>query len=72
MKNFLHHLEYEESGLGVEDVKKIMEEKKVFYDHGADKKQKKWNAGASLIKENENSLPDYITLNKEKFKNWLD
>jgi len=72
MKNFLHHLEYEESGLGVEDVKKIMEEKKVFYDHGADKKQKKWNAGASLIKENDNSLPDYITLNKEKFKNWLD
>ena len=72
MKNFLHHLEYEESGLGVEDVKKIMEEKKVFYDHSADKKQKKWNTGASLIKENDNSLPDYITLNKEKFKNWLD
>jgi len=72
MKNFLHHLEYEESGLGVEDVKKIMEEKKVFYDHSADKKQKKWNAGANLIKENDSSLPDYIILNKEKFKNWLD
>ena len=72
MKNFLHHLEYEESGLGVEDVKKIMEEKKVFYDHSADKKQKKLNAGANLIKENDSSLPDYIILNKEKFKNWLD
>mgnify|MGYP000871659607 FL=1 len=72
MKNFLHHLEYEESGLGVKDVKKIMEEKKVFYDHSADKKQKKWNAGANLIKENDSSLPDYIILNKEKFKNWLD
>ena len=72
MKNFLHHLEYEESGLGVKDVKKIMEEKKVFYDHSADKKQKKLNAGANLIKENDSSLPDYIILNKEKFKNWLD
>ena len=30
MKNFLHHLEYEESGLGVEDVKKIISEKKSF------------------------------------------
>lgn len=28
MKNFLHHLEYEESGLGVEEVKKIISEKK--------------------------------------------
>ena len=26
MKNFLHHLEYEESGLRIEDVKKIVEE----------------------------------------------
>ena len=33
MKNFLHHLEYEESGLGVEDVKKIISEKKIFYNH---------------------------------------
>jgi beta-1,4-mannosyl-glycoprotein beta-1,4-N-acetylglucosaminyltransferase len=72
MKNFLHHLEYEESGLKVNDVRKIMNEKKVFYDHAADKKQRKWNANISLKKENDNSLPEYITNNKEKFKNWLD
>ena len=30
MKNFLHHLEYEFSGLNVEDVKRIIAEKKVF------------------------------------------
>ena len=72
MKNFLHHLEYEESGLGVEDVRKIVAEKKVFYDHGADKKQKKWNANSKLIKEEDQFLPNYITLNKIKFKEWLD
>ena len=72
MKNFLHHLEYEESGLQVNDVKKIMNEKKVFYDHATDKKQRKWNANIRLKKENDNSLPEYITNNKEKFKNWLD
>jgi len=72
MKNFLHHLEYEESGLGVEDVKKIVAEKKVFYDHNADKKQKKWNASSQLIKEVDQFLPDYITFNKIKFKDWID
>ena len=72
MKNFLHHLEYEESGLGVEDVKKIISEKKVFYDHQADKKEKKWGAEINLVKENDYNLPKYIVKNKEKFNNWLD
>ena len=72
MKNFLHHLEYEESGLGVEDVRKIILEKKVFYDHQADKKEKKWGAEINLVKENDQNLPKYIVQNKEKFNSWLD
>ena len=72
MKNFLHHLEYEESGLNVLDVKKIIEEKKVFYDHNADKKEKKWDAKIKLVKEDNKFLPSYITQNKEKFNDWFD
>ena len=72
MKNFLHHLEYEESGLNVEDVKKIISEKKVFYNHKADKKEKKWNAEVKLIREDEKFLPEYIISNKSFFKEWLD
>ena len=72
MKNFLHHLEYEESGLNVKDVEKIIADKKVFYDHNADKREKKWNANVSLEKESEQYLPDYIVKNKMKFKDWLD
>ena len=72
MKNFLHHLEYEESGLNADDVKKIIEQKKVFYDHSADKREKKWNAQINLSRESDNFLPDYIIRNKLKFKNWLD
>ena len=72
MKNFLHHLEYEESGLDVDEIKKIISEKKVFYDHGADKRDKKWGAENKLVRENESSLPEYIRANKEKFKNWID
>ena len=72
MKNFLHHLEYEESGLGVEDVKKIISEKKIFYNHFADKKEKKWGAKISLEREDEQYLPKYIIDNKFKFSEWLD
>ena len=42
MKKFSSSLlEYEESGLGVDDVKKIILEKKVFYNHKADKRDLK-------------------------------
>ena len=72
MKNFLHHLEYEESGLGIQDVKKIISEKKVFYNHQADKKEKKWNVKIDLTREIDFNLPKYITKNKIRFKDWLD
>jgi len=54
------------------DVKKIISEKKVFYNHKADKKENKWNAAIILKKEDENLLPSYIMNNKIKFKDWLD
>ena len=72
MKNFLHHLEYEESGLGVEEIRKIISEKKVFYDHNADKRDKKWSAEIILVKESDQHLPNYIIENKEKYTDWLD
>ena len=72
MKNYLHHLEYEESGLKIEDVEKIISEKRVIYDLGADKRSKKWNSSTNLITEDEKFLPEYIKDNKKKFFNWLD
>ena len=72
MKNFLHHLEYEESGLGIEEVKKIISEKKIFYDHNADKRDKKWGAETRLVKVDEKFLPKYIIENKSKYRDWLD
>ena len=72
MKNFLHHLEYEESGLGVEEIRKIISEKKVFYDHNADKRDKKWSAEIILVKESDQHLPNYIIENKAKYTDWLD
>jgi len=72
MKTFLHHLEYEESGMGVKDIEKNILEKNVFYNHFADKKSKKLTYQTKLEKIDLNMLPDFITLNKEKFNQWID
>lgn len=72
MRNYLHHLEYEESGLSLENIKKIISEKKAIYDHKVDKRGKKWNSSIKLDKEDDFQLPDYIKKNKLLFKNWMD
>ncbi len=73
MKNFGHHDEFDISGITLEDVKKKMEEKKVFYNHFADKgSPNKWNYDYELKKADLEILPNYLKNNKEKYKNWLD
>ena len=72
MKNYLHHLEYEESGINLSDIKKIISEKKIIYDHSVDKRGKKWNSAETLFIDNEKNIPSYISKNKVKFKNWLE
>ena len=47
-------------------------EKKVFYNHKADKRERKWNVETNLKKEIDKNLPDYVLNNREKFSDWLD
>ena len=70
--NFLHHQEFEYSGLKLNDVKKIMNEKKILYDHEADQRDYKFNASKKLTKVSINEMPDYIAENREKYSIWLD
>ena len=72
MKNYLHHLEYEESGLGVENIKKIIAEKKVLYDHNVDKRGKKWGSSIKLSLIDDLQLPEYIIKNKSILSDWID
>ena len=72
LKNYLHHLEYEESGLNESKIKKIISEKKIIYDHSVDKRGKKWNSSIKLIKEEDKNLPNYIVKNLSKFKDWIE
>tara|TARA_Y100000591_G_scaffold239261_1_gene209897 strand:+ start:198 stop:1079 length:882 start_codon:yes stop_codon:yes gene_type:complete len=71
MKNFLHHFEYENSGLGVEDIEKLIKERKPLYDYSVDQRKKKWATSSELVKINLDLLPNYILENEEKYKDWL-
>jgi len=70
--NFAHHFEYEESGLNLNDLKKLILEKRVMYDHNVDQKSYKWSGKSKLVKISSSKLPEYVSLNKYKYKNWLD
>ena len=70
--NFLHHLEYEESNLKIEDLEKMIKERKISYNHSMDKKGNKWNSSISLKKVGDEFLPNYLNKNKSKYKIWFD
>jgi len=71
MKNFLHHYEYEQSGLGITDIKNLINKKKALYNYGVDQRKEKWSSNIDLVKVNLDLLPKYIIDNKKKFEDWL-
>jgi beta-1,4-mannosyl-glycoprotein beta-1,4-N-acetylglucosaminyltransferase len=73
MRAFSHHLEYEESGYNPNRLKELIQNKKVLYNHAADKKDdNKWQEGVSLQTVSLEELPDYINDNKVMFAGWID
>ena len=70
--NFAHHYEYEESGLQLDDIKKLIKEKRVMYDHNVDQKGYKWSGKSILKKIDVRFLPKHISSNMNKYSNWLD
>ena len=72
LSNFLHHLEYEKSNTNLKDLKDLISQKKVLYDHDTDKKKEKWKSAISLIKVNDAELPEYLINNKSKYIKFFD
>ena len=70
--NFAHHYEYEESGLNIDNLKKLISEKRVMYDHNIDQKGYKWSGKSTLKNIDVKLLPEHVSANIEKFSNWLD
>ena len=70
--NFAHHYEFQQSGLKIDDIRKMIADKRVLYDHSIDQKGYKWSGKSTLKKIENKILPEYINLNLQKYKNWLD
>ena len=70
--NFAHHYEFEQSGLTTDDINKLINEKRVMYDHNVDQRGYKWS-GKSILKNIQlDLLPHYIRKNAKSLKEWLD
>jgi len=72
LKNFVHYKDFESSGMNIDDLKKIIEEKKVMYSHTLDKSKNKWGGGEKLQKLKLDELPKHIKKNYNIYKQWLD
>ena len=70
--NFLHHQDFEYSGLKLKDVEDMVKNKKVLYDHNVDQRNYKWSGITTLKNVSISELPDYLNKNKEKYSEWLD
>jgi len=72
MKNFGHHDEFEQSGLTIDDIAQKIKDRKIFYNHFADKEnQNKWKSEDLLKIIDSKLLPEYLFKNFNKFDNWL-
>ena len=70
--NFLHHQDFEYSKLKLEDVRRIVKNKKILYDYNVDQRDYKWGSSKSLTKIPLYEMPEYINKNKEKYDKWLE
>ena len=72
LKSYLHHREYDLNPLGIEKIKKMINEKKTIYNLKTDMRSNKFDGGNELKKIDLDLLPSYISNNKNKFSDWID
>ena len=72
LRSYLHHREFDEQPLSVEEIDKIIKNKQAIYDLKVDKTVNKIGNGSMLEKFELNRLPDYIKMNQVNLKEWID
>ena len=70
--NFLHHQEFEYSGLKLDDIKKMVKNNLVLYDHKIDQKKYKWEGSKKLKKIPISEMPLYLRENYKKYEDWIE
>jgi len=70
--NFAHHYEFQTSGMKLDDLKKIIKERKAFYDYQADQTKNKFYSNQTLKVLDLEQMPEYIIKNIIKYRNWIE
>jgi beta-1,4-mannosyl-glycoprotein beta-1,4-N-acetylglucosaminyltransferase len=72
LRSYLHHREFDENPLSVNEIESIIKNKKAIYDLKVDKTVNKIGNGSILEKFEINKLPNYIQTNQNNLKDWID
>ena len=70
--NYGEHNEFERSGLSEDDIQKLIDEKKLYFNHDADKTSgNKYSSQIELKVTQDKTLPKYLIDNKNLYQDWF-
>ena len=72
LRSYLHHREFDINPLSVDQINNIIKKKQAIYDLKVDKTYNKIGNGSKLKKFEINKLPNYIQVNQNNLKDWID
>jgi len=73
-KKFIHdenHYDFDKSKIDLEEIKKMIDDRIVKYDHTKDKNSKEKFSDKRLVVVDDLELPYFIKTNREKYYNWF-
>ena len=72
LSNYGEHNEFELSGLTESDIKNLILNEQLYFNHSGDKKsENKYNSKIKLEKVTIKNMPKYLIENQTKYKKWL-
>ena len=72
LRSYLHHKEFDEASLTIEQIDELIKKKQAIYDLRVDKRVNKVGNGVVLDNFEIEKLPSYLQKNIQKYKNWID
>ena len=72
LKSYLHHREFDENPLSVEEINNLIKNKQAIYDLKVDKRVNKIGDGSKLEKYPAHKLPKFLQDNLNDYKEWID
>tara|TARA_B100000029_G_scaffold221918_1_gene219688 strand:+ start:56 stop:952 length:897 start_codon:yes stop_codon:yes gene_type:complete len=72
LTNSEDHQEFKDAKQSIQEIENLMKKKVINYDHKLKKNEYKFAKEFKLQTVSLDNLPEYIKINKDKFKNWID